>query len=151
MKRACLISLATVLPVGSILTSYVSVATPPAAAIGLRCEAVSIYQIDLSWDASSLEWPRFRVIVSTQQLLWPLRSMNLFMHGTRAEFFLRSCSVLDKASRSPETALEVLKSVIQCGQRRHRGRSQMFWATLSWKNEGHSSHYLMVVVLALFN
>jgi predicted secreted protein len=53
MRKACLISLATVLLVGSIFTSCGQAATPPAAPTGLSCEAVSISQIDLSWDASS--------------------------------------------------------------------------------------------------
>ena len=53
MKKACLISLATVLLVGLISMSCDHAATPPAAPTGLSCEAVSISQIDLSWDASS--------------------------------------------------------------------------------------------------
>jgi len=53
MKKACLISLATVLLVGLISMSCDHAATPPAAPTGLSCEAVSISQIDLSWDAST--------------------------------------------------------------------------------------------------
>jgi len=51
MRKACLISLATVLLVSLISTSCGP--TPPAAPTGLSCQAVSISQIDLSWDASS--------------------------------------------------------------------------------------------------
>ena len=49
MKKACLISLAIVLLVS--LTLMSCGVAPPAAPTGLSCEAVSICQIDLSWDA----------------------------------------------------------------------------------------------------
>jgi hypothetical protein len=53
MKRACLISLVTVLLVTLISMGYGCVVTPPAAPTGLTCETISSYRIDLSWDASS--------------------------------------------------------------------------------------------------
>ena len=53
MKRACLISLTTLLLVSLISMSCGNAATPPAAPTGLACEWVSSYQVDLSWDASS--------------------------------------------------------------------------------------------------
>jgi hypothetical protein len=53
MKKACLITLATVLLISLISVSCGNAATCPAAPTGLSCEAVSISQIDLSWDASS--------------------------------------------------------------------------------------------------
>jgi len=53
MKKACLVSLATVLLVSLIFMSCGQGTVPPAAPTGLSCEAVSISQIDLSWDASS--------------------------------------------------------------------------------------------------
>jgi len=53
MKRICLICLASILLISLISMSCDSVATPPAAPMGLTCKWVSSSQIDLSWDASS--------------------------------------------------------------------------------------------------